>query len=333
VAGREPHPGEPFAVAVVVRVDRPVSAHAGDRAVVTADGRLQGWVGGSCAEPVVVREALAALADRRPRLVRIRPVGQPAPPDQPGVVTELTACASEGGLDVFVEPRLPDARLLVAGSSPAARTLARLAGVLGEHVTAVLDDPRTEQLPGAERTVGVAALAEAGLEETDAVVVATMNRHDEAALRAALATRAGYVGLVASRRRGRQTLALLQEQGTPAADLKRIRTPAGLDLGPSTQEEIAVAILAELVAWRHQQQSTPAQTQAPPPAPGLHLPATTTELPHTATDPVCGMTVPVTPTTLSAEAAGQRFWFCNPGCRDSFTAAPERYVGAARREG
>jgi xanthine dehydrogenase accessory factor len=335
VAGHEPHlagpvarpaAGEPFAVAVVVRVDRPVSARAGDRAVVTADGRLQGWVGGSCAEPVVVREALAALADRRPRLVRIRPVGQPAPPDQPGVVTELTACASEGGLDVFVEPRLPAARLLVAGSSPAARALARLAAALGEHVTAVLDDPGGQRLPGAEGAVAVAALAESGLDPADAVVVATMNRYDEAAVRAALATRAGYVGLVASRRRGQALLTLLAQEGVPAADLARVRTPAGLDLGPSTQEEIAVAILAELIAWRHERQAALTRSPALQPAAVEDTAAPPATMPQTATDPVCGMTVPVIPSTLTTESAGQRFWFCNPGCRDAFTANPARYA-------
>jgi xanthine dehydrogenase accessory factor len=255
--------------------------------------------------------------------------------EEPGVVTELTTCASEGGLDVFVEPKLPAARLLVAGSSPAARALAALAGALGEHVTAVVDQAH-ETLPGADTTVAVDALASAGLQESDAVVVATMNRYDETALRAALATSAGYVGLIASRRRGRKTLALLAEEGVPAADLERVTTPAGLDLGPSTQEEIALAVLAEIVAWRHQRTAPgdPIPAGGRPPATATATPSSTRSAPpETATDPVCGMAVAVTPAAVTTEVDGERYWFCGPGCRDAFLAGPGRFAGTAAPRG
>src|ERR671930_1535627 len=127
----------PHALATVVRVDPPVSARVGDKAVVTPDGRLDGWVGGACSEPIVIREALAALAEGNPRLVRITPAEmqaalaeQPAA-EQPGVVAAVSTCPSGGGLEVFVEPVGVRPRLLVAGSTPVARTLAALAQVLG----------------------------------------------------------------------------------------------------------------------------------------------------------------------------------------------------------
>jgi len=195
--------GEAHALATVVRVDRPVSARPGDRAVVTADGLLHGWVGGSCTEPVVVREALAALADGAPRLVLMRPVGAARPTEQPGVVTQVTTCASEGGVDVFVEPRLPKPRIFVIGSSPATRSLVELAATLGYRTMAVLDDP-AEKLERADGTISLGQLAATRMRREDAVVVGTMNRYDEAGLRAALQTAAGYIGLVASRRRGDQ---------------------------------------------------------------------------------------------------------------------------------
>jgi xanthine dehydrogenase accessory factor len=306
--------GRPFALATVVRVDRPVSARAGDRAVVHPDGTLDGWVGGSCSEPIVVREALGAMADGAARLVRIRPPGsEPAGPAQPGVVTEVTTCASEGGLDVFVEPHLPRPLLVVAGSSPVARTLARLAGVVGHRVTAVLDDP-AEQVPGADAVLAVDELAGASLRAQDAVVVATMNRYDEPALEAALSTGAGYVGLVASRARGAKTMALLAGRGVTVADLARVHTPAGFDVGPATQEEIALAILAETVADRHRRGAV-----VPPEAASAEAPCDPE--PGVATDPVCGMRVAVTREAISATVEGVTAWFCGPGCRDAWVSA------------
>ena len=304
--------GQPHALATVVRVDRPVSARVGDRAVVRADGELDGWIGGSCTAPVVTREALAALADGRPRLVRIRPPGAPPEPAGPDVVTEVTTCASEGGLDVFVEPRLPLPLLVVVGSSPVTRTLAELAKVVGHRVTAVVDGPG-ELVPAADATMSLTELNGASFRPQDAVVVATMNRYDETALMAALATGAGYVGLVASRRRSRTTLANLAGK-VDEGELARIRTPAGFDLGPATQQEIALAVLAEVVAERNRRKGTAGEAQCEPEAAPADLPAT-------AVDPVCGMTVAVTASTISALGpGGETVWFCGPGCRDAFIA-------------
>lgn len=310
---------EAHALATVVRVDRPVSSKPGDRAIVTEDGRLEGWVGGSCAEPVVVREALAALAEGRARLVRIRPVGSAREPAQPGVVTEMTTCASDGGLDVFVEPRLPRPRLAVAGSSPTARTLSALAKVLGYRITAVLEG-RDERLEGADATVGLQDLAAGELGPADSVVVATMSRYDEAALEAALASGAGYIGLVASKPRGQHVMDLLRSRGVSEEGLGRIATPAGLDLGPSTQEEIALAILAEVVAHRHRMGAQSNATLCPPDA-------------REAVDPVCGMTVAALPSAITGEHKGLTYYFCSRHCRDQFLAGPEQFELAVRGHG
>lgn len=225
-AGRLAAAGEPYVLATVTRVVRPASTRRGDRALVTREGVLEGWVGGACSEHVVVREALAALAEGEPRLVRIGPAeaGAELPED---VVFAENHCASEGVVEVLIEPCLPTPLLAVVGDSPAARTLAQLARDIDWRV-------RDEVVP-----------------EVDAVVVASMGRGDEEALAAALATRAHYVGLVASARRARSVLATMREVGIGEESLARVHSPAGLDLGASTQEEIAVAILAQLVAWRH----------------------------------------------------------------------------------
>jgi xanthine dehydrogenase accessory factor len=216
----------PYALATVVRVVRPASARRGDRALVTPDGEIDGWVGGACSEPLVVSQAMLALAEGEPRLVRICPPGSGS--DAPGdVVVAHSSCASEGVVEVLVEPCLPAPLLAVVGDSPAAVTLARLAEEIGWRVAT--------EVPG----------------DADAVVVASMGRGDEEALGSALATGARYIGLVASARRAGAVLERLREEGFDEESLARVHSPAGLDLGSARQPEIAVAILAQLIAWRH----------------------------------------------------------------------------------
>ncbi len=233
-AGRLAADGKPYALATVVRVVRPASTRRGDRALVTPDGTLAGWVGGACSEPIVVREALRALADGEPRLVQIGPAGSGADAPDDVVVAE-SRCASEGVVEVLIEPELPGPLLAVLGEGVAGRTLVQLARIVGWRVTDQLD-------PDAA---------------ADAVVVATMGHGDEDALASALKSEVGYVGLVASARRAAVVLDDLRARGVAEEELARVRSPAGRDLGPSTQEEIAVAILAELVDWRHGQAGRP----------------------------------------------------------------------------
>jgi xanthine dehydrogenase accessory factor len=284
-AGRLAREGRPYALATVVRVVRPASTRRGDRALVTPDGALAGWVGGACSEPIVVREALRALADGEPRLVQIGPAGAGAGAPDDVVVAE-SRCASEGVVEVLIEPELPGPLLAVLGEGVAGRTLVQLARIIGWRVTDRLDP-------------------DAG---PDAVVVATMGHGDEDALASALKAGVGYVGLVASARRAAVVLDALREQGVAPDELARVRSPAGRDLGPSTQEEIAVAILAELVDWRH--------GLAAPGAPAATGAAAATA-PAEAVDPVCGMTVAVAgaPTTVRD---GVAWYFCSTGCRDHF---------------
>jgi xanthine dehydrogenase accessory factor len=273
--------GERFALATVVSVRRPASTQRGDRALVTPEGSLTGWIGGACSEPIVVREALRSLQDGRPRLVRIAPPGSVEEAAEDVVLAE-SHCASGGTVEVLIEPQLPKPQLVVIGESPAARMLAELSRTIGWRVSGELAaDP-------------------------DAVVVATMGRMDEDVLAAALRTSARYVGLIASARRAGVVIDALRTRGLGEEQLARVRSPAGLDLGPGSQEEIAVAVLAELVACFHR---TPVVAESE------------------AIDPVCGMTVAVTGSAHSVVHSGTRYWFCGPGCLTRFEADPERYAG------
>jgi xanthine dehydrogenase accessory factor len=268
-AGRLAAEGTPFALATVVNVERPASARRGDHALVTADGALAGWVGGACTEPTVVREALAALEDGAARVVRVE-----------------GGCASEGTIEVLIEPQVPAPLLVVVGEGPAAGTLAELARAIGWRVARELE------------------------ERADAIVVASMGQGDEETLLGALAGPAGYVGLVASAKRASAVIADLRERGVEEEALARVRSPAGLDLGPLSQEEIAVAILAELVAWRHTRVASPAELVE-------------------ALDPVCGMTVSIAGARHTTVHQGTTYYFCGAGCRARFEADPARYLAAA----
>jgi xanthine dehydrogenase accessory factor len=269
----------PFVVATVVRAAHPTSVRPGFCAIVLADGTIDGFVGGSCAESSVRLHSLRALETGEPVLLRIVPSEGVDSPDAAGpfehAVVEHNPCLSGGALEIFLEPQLPPRRVMVLGATPVAGALARIATAAGLDVS-------TGGVPGA----GDAA-----------VVVASHGTDEEDVLAAALEAGVPYVALVASRARGEVVRASLS---VPAELQAQLHTPAGLDLGARTPEEIAISILAELIAEHH----------APPP-------------PHAAAsfvDPVCGMEVAVSEATPFLEVGGERVFFCGAGCRDAYAA-------------
>ena len=230
------HRGEPFVLATVVWRRAPSSGRQGAKTIIRADGRTSGWIGGACAGPTVVREAMAALADGRPRLLFLGPAGELDGGSRADVVNVPMACESEGALELYLEPVVPEPQVLAVGDSPAVATLVELAGVLGWRASAVVDGD----------------LSGVHVDGRTAIVVATQGHFDEDALEAALATEAGYVGLVASATRAAAVLHELELRGVDASARTRVRAPAGLDLGRIDHAEIAVAVLAELVALKAQ---------------------------------------------------------------------------------
>jgi xanthine dehydrogenase accessory factor len=260
--------------------------------VITADGRLRGWIGGSCSEPLVRREALLALADGEPRLVKIVPADDVKSTRRKGELTLATTCPSGGALDIFIEPQLPRPLLVVFGETPAAETLARMAQLTGF---------RTEVVSQAE----LASLAAPGPDAW--AVVATMGHYDEEAVEAALMFPGLPVALVASRRRLAAVLDALRARGLGEESLARIHAPAGRVRGVS-QEEIALLALAEVVAERHRR------------GPAGRTAAAELAASVFATDPICGMSVEVKPGALSAARGGEMFYFCGPGCKVAFLA-------------
>jgi xanthine dehydrogenase accessory factor len=283
--------GEPFALATVVWREGPSSGKQGSRAIITRDGVLHGWIGGACAEPTVIREARQAIADGRPRLLLLGTAERFGAAVQDGMIVVPISCQSDGALEVYVEPVLPAPHLVIVGGSPMAHVLAALARAL---------DWTVDLVPGAEFTADLAA---ARVPARSMVVIATQGHGDEDMIGRAIAAHPAYLGLVGSRKRGAAVLGYLAERGLPQADLDRVHVPAGLDLGRTSHEEMAVAILAELVQLRA---SGALAQSSPAPAPGE------------AADPVCGMTVTADAAHWPLEHGGTTHYFCCAGCRSRY---------------
>jgi xanthine dehydrogenase accessory factor len=297
-----------------VRTESPTSAHPGDKAVITSDGVLHGWIGGSCSEPLVRREALVAMSDGMPRLVRIRPDVEVAETRTASEVTVATTCPSGGTLDIFIDPHLPKPLLVVIGGTPAARTLVALARVLGFRTCGVHPGATPADFPGADRVLDRLDLGTLQAETDCWVVVATMGHYDDDGLVAALTLQAADVALVASVRRSTAVFETLRARGIPETELARVRAPAGTRRA-GAQEEIALHALAEVVALRHER-----LTANPVPDPALIV--------GFAVDPVCGMTVDTVDAAHTALHAGTTYFFCCTGCQERFVAAPAQFLSA-----
>jgi xanthine dehydrogenase accessory factor len=323
--------GRPFAVATVVAVKRPTSARPGASGIVHPDGSIEGWVGGSCAQPVVVREALRSIADGQPRLLRL---SRDAPGEgrrADGVIELVMTCHSGGTLEIYVEPHIPAAQLWVIGTTPIAGALARLGSVAGWRVTVIDPIAEADAFPGADRVHASADIRGLDPDASPYVVVASQGIWDEEAVGLALSRDVAYVGLIASPTRAGVVRDWLREETTIGADrIAALRAPAGLDLGAETAEEVALSILAELVQVRRGRAEFVA---SPGPATVVAgIPASVTLEPVVddivLLDPVCGMTVERATARHLAEHDGVIYAFCSIGCRTRFIKEPATYLEA-----
>ena len=299
--------GEPFALATVVRCERPTSARPGAKALIRGDGSVAGWVGGACAEPVVIREAQQALRDGQPRLVSLVGEGGAAPGRTEGLVPYTMTCHSGGTLEIYVEPFLPKPLLVLVGHGPVVETLAALGRATDFAVTVV-----------ASESVGQ-ELARLRLGPNASVVVGTHGNADEDALERVLQAEAGYVSLIASRRRAASVIENLRARKVPEDRIGRLKAPAGLDIGAATPEEIAVSILAEIVQFRRAAK------------PGSEEDSVHRAVPAAmqGKDPVCGMLVEIATARHRSEARGRIVYFCCAGCKETFERNPGQYAAAA----
>jgi xanthine dehydrogenase accessory factor len=275
---------EPFVRATVVRAQSPTSARAGDDAIILRDGTIEGFVGGHCAKESVRAAAFTTLRDGEPMLLRVLPDNSDAFPEAPGAQLTINPCLSGGALEIFLEPHLPPAVVEVVGDTPVAEAVATLAAAVGFAVG--------RSLPGHAPEGAVA------------VIVSTHGHDEPECIRAALDAGVGFIGLVASRVRGESVLDAMDL--TPA-ERARVHTPVGVEIGAKTAAEIGLSIVAGIV-WAIRVEGIDAPDAEP------------IEVPATALDPICGMTVVVLPTTAHLRADDVDYWFCSQGCRDRYAA-------------
>src|SRR3954464_2971874 len=323
--------GRSFAVATVVAVRRPTSARPGASGIVHPDGSIEGWVGGSCAQPVVVREALRSLADAQPRLLRLSKDGRGEGRRADGVIELVMTCHSGGTLEIYVEPHIPIAQLWVVGTTPIAGALVRVGSAAGWRVTVIDPIADAEEFPGADRVHRSADIRGLDAEASPSVVVASQGIWDEEAVGLALTRDAAYVGLVASPTRAGVIREWLREETTIGDErIAALRAPAGLDIGAETAEEVALSILAELVQVRRGRADFVA-SPGPATVAGV-IPETITLEPVVddivLVDPVCGMTVERAHARHLADHDGIIYAFCSIGCRTRFIKEPATYLSA-----
>ncbi len=316
--------GMPFVTATVVRAERPTSGKPGDRAIVTIDGVMHGWIGGSCAQPTVIREALRALREDKARLIRLSVAPDEQTPRE-GVEEMAMTCYSGGTLEIYIEPQQPRPRLMIVGGLPVAQALAHLGAAMNYELVVV--DPA-----GDAAGIEVADLTLATLDEMAAyigpftyVVIATHGTHDEAALEQVLKCKPGYVGLVASPRRAAAVREYLATRGLTDEEMMPLKSPAGLDIQARRGDEIALSIMAEIVQRRRNAEmldlalfkgETDEEQQS--------------EAMTHAVDPVCHMQVEIAGAAYKTSYEDQIYYFCCGGCLASFEKDPAAYLSGER---
>ena len=298
--------GRAFALATVVAARQPTSGTPGARAIILPDGRLEGWVGGHCAQPTVTRQGLEALSDGLARLVVLSPDTHEMAAMKDGVVGVPMLCGSQGELQVFVEPFLPRPAVVVIGSSQVGRALSRLATVLDFDVWACDPHADMETFPQADRLIPTLDALMPQLTERSYVIVATIGEYDEEATLAAMESAASYVGLIASNKRLATVQTYLRERGVSEERVAALKRPKGLPGFAIKPEEIAFSALAELIEARRQRIGLTDGT--------VQAQAQRAE----AIDPICGMTVDVATARYTSERGGERYYFCCAGCKATF---------------
>jgi xanthine dehydrogenase accessory factor len=290
--------GERYAMVTVVRVTAPTSSYVGAQAIVLADGSLHGSVGGGCSRQVVVNAALEAIRSGTAKLVRIS--NAPPQPSEQGVELHAMLCASDGEVEVFIQPHTPAPLLLILGATAAAAQARSFAEQCGFRVT-----DRTE---GSEGTA------------IDIALVATQGEGDEAALQNALASPARHVLLIASRKKADALRETMRRRGVTAQRLARMEAPAGPDIGAHSPAHIALAAVAGAVAcWHKMPEAASAPEQKA--TPGAYL------------NPVCGIEVDPRTAMHVLTFAGEQFYFCCDGCKLEFERDPAKYAAVqAKRE-
>ena len=297
---------------VIVHAEKPTSGKVGDKAIVTADGELHGWIGGSCAQPTVSKEGVKSLKDGQSRLIRLSANPAEMTPRE-GLIDFPMTCFSGGTLEIYIEPQYPKPRLIIVGTMSVAQTLIHLGKLMSYDV--ILVDPDGDAPVQAEAKHTMADLSKLGnyVRPDTYIVVATHGNFDEVAIENALKANASYIGLVSSKKRFEKVREYLTLQGISEDSIASIKAPAGLDIQARRGDEIALSIMAEIVQKRRNRELE-------------HDLQAFNAKPLVAIDPVCGMEVEISTAKASYDYEGTTYYFCCNGCKLTFSKNPDKYL-------
>ena len=325
-ASRLREEGTPFALVTVVRCESPTSAKPGAKAVVDAEGNINGWIGGGCAQPAVIDTVKKALRDGQARLIRVSP--SKGATVEEGIIDFGMTCHSGGTLDIFIDPVIARPALLIIGASPTGQALASLGHRVGFDITAACPGASAEMFPDAVQILDGLDTGSLECSTPAFVVVATQGKRDEAGLEAALATGSPWIAFIASTRKADRLRTYLKERGHDHARVDAIIAPAGVDIGAVSVEEIALSVLAGVVRARRLEGT--GQISQPVSRSGdserQTVPHSTGAAAGTAIDPVCGMNVEMVHAENRSEYRGQDYYFCCAGCKHNFDKSPDHYL-------
>jgi xanthine dehydrogenase accessory factor len=302
----------PYALAMVVNRVAPSSGKPGDKAVILPDGTMKGWIGGGCTRGIVLKEALLAIQQGKPRLVNISP-GAENDPTRKGVVTYNMTCQSGGSVDVYIEPVLPKPHILIMGRSHISMALCKLSKVTGYQVTVVAFGADKITFPEADRVIDAVDLDEKLITPNTYIIVCTQGEGDDIALKNAIESGASYVSFVSSMRKANSIYNSLKKQGIKVEELMRVKTPAGLNINAKLPEEVAISILAEIISKLREEKNQSAQ------------PESQLNMAEYFINPVCNIPVQKSTAKHVINRKGVDYYFCCDGCRDTFVAQPEKY--------
>lgn len=291
--------------------------YPGDKAIITKDGGFFGWIGGSCAQPLVVEEAIKALTEGKARFIRLSKNPEKNTPRE-GLIDLPLNCFSGGTLEIYIEPQLPTPRLLIVGNLPVAHALAQLGKVMDYHVVMVDPDANKTSATVADELLTDISSIRSKITPLTYVIVASHGNYDELALEQALPSNAAYISLVASSTRAAAVIDYLKAAGHSDEEISRLKYPAGLDIQALQGKEIAVSIMAEIVKTRRNITEIDidilSEIQAAQQNIGVSI------------DPVCGMTVEIHDAEYVIEYDGAAFYFCCDNCKIMFLESPEKYM-------
>lgn len=303
----------PYAIALIVNRVSPSSGKPGDKAIILPDGTMKGWIGGGCTRGIVLKEALLAISQGKPRLITISPGAEDN--TREGVVAYTMMCESGGSVDVYIEPVLPKPHILIMGRSHIGMALSKLSKLTGYHVSVVAKGADRVTFAEADHVLDAELLDKNLISNDTYIIVCTQGENDDIALKQAIESGTNYVSFVSSVRKANSIYNSLKKSGISVQDLARVKTPAGIDISAKLPEEVAISILAEIISIVRKEKDE-----------NKNAPSTTLNLDEYFINPVCNLPIQKSTAKHVIPYKGKDYFFCCDGCTDSFKAAPEKYA-------